>query len=236
MADCAHRDSAPEVVPCHACGAGLCDACRRQVRGAVYCEDCLAAGLGATRRPVEGPVPRGTVDVAPPKLPNPTLAAFAGVIPGVGACYNGQYQKGVLHVLMFPMLIGMIDAEDIFGFLVPVYFLYLVLDAYKTAVARLRHEPLPDYLGLRSLFGSAEQPISAAFGADLTETRDAAAETTAARPPLAAVVLIVLGVVLLFGNLGWFPRRSIGTFWPLVLVVIGIQQGRRRLRAHKAGS
>jgi hypothetical protein len=51
------------------------------------------------------------------------------------------------------------------------------------------------------------------------------------RPPLVAIGLIVLGALLLFGNLGWLPSRLFGTFWPVILIVIGIMQGRRRLQA-----
>ena len=168
-----------------------------------------------------------------PRVPNPTLAAFLGFIPGVGAAYNGQYQKGVLHVLMLPMLVSMVDADEIFGFLIPVYIGYMVVDAYKTALARVRREPPPDYLGLRNLLGSAERPISAAFGLDTAEVKVEAAEPDAGRPPLAAIVLIVLGAVLLFGNMGWIPRRPVATFWPVILIVVGFVQGRRRLRLHQ---
>jgi hypothetical protein len=165
-----------------------------------------------------------------PRPPNPTLAAFLGFFPGVGAAYNGQYEKGVLHVLMFPMIVGMIHADGIFGLLMPVYIGYMVVDAYKTALARVKGERPPDYLRLGELLGSSDKPLSAAFGLDTGE-RTAVAD--AGRPPLGAIVLIVLGTLLLLANMDWVPRRPFQTFWPLVLVVIGIVQGRRRLRAHQ---
>jgi hypothetical protein len=167
-----------------------------------------------------------------PRKPNPTVAAFLGFLPGVGAAYNGQYEKGVLHVLMLPMLVGMIEADEIFAFLMPAYIAYMVVDAYKTAAARTRNEPSPDYLRLRELLGSADKPLSAAFGLDTGE-RVAVDPADDARLPMGAIVLIVLGTLLLFANMGWIPRRPFGTFWPLILVVVGVVQGRRRLRAHQ---
>ena len=39
--------------------------------------------------------------VASASAPNPGLAALLGLIPGVGAMYNGQYAKGVIHLIVF---------------------------------------------------------------------------------------------------------------------------------------
>ena len=83
---------------------------------------------------------------------HPTLAAFLGFIPGVGAFYNGQYQKGVVHVLMFPALIMLTDREGIFGILIPFYFFYMAWDAYMTARSKVTGEAVPDPLGINNLF------------------------------------------------------------------------------------
>ena len=39
---------------------------------------------------------------------------------------------------------------------------------------------------------------------------------------LAGTVLVVLGALLLAGNMGWAPWLSWNLFWPAVLVVVGI--------------
>ena len=230
MSDCSFHPDRAAVAECVACARPVCEVCRREVRAASYCEECLAARL-ATPAAVPSPGRHRSFRLTGSPLPNPTLAAFFGVIPGVGACYNAQYEKALLHVLMLPMLVAMAESEDIFGFLIPVYLGYMIVDAYKTAIARVQGLSAPDYLGLRTLFGSSEKPISAAFGLDTAGGAAAPAGTESGAPPMGAIVLIVLGVVLLFGNLGWIPRQPFGTYWPLVVVVIGLLQGRRRLRA-----
>ena len=45
------------------------------------------------------------------------------------------------------------------------------------------------------------------------------------RPNVPALILIVLGIVFLLNNLGWWDvnlARLIHTWWPLVLIVVGI--------------
>ena len=37
--------------------------------------------------------------------PNPAAAAVLGLIPGVGAMYNGQFIKGFIHVVIFAVLV-----------------------------------------------------------------------------------------------------------------------------------
>ena len=49
--------------------------------------------------------------------PNPALATMLGFIPGVGAMYNGQFVKAMIHVLVFVILIAITDQHDFFGIL-----------------------------------------------------------------------------------------------------------------------
>ena len=61
--------------------------CTREVRGALYCEACLAGMVAAAPGPATGqPVVKPDV--------NPGLARVLGFIPGLGAVYNGEYIKG----------------------------------------------------------------------------------------------------------------------------------------------
>ena len=79
-----------------------------------------------------------------------------GLIPGVGAMYNGQFVKGLVHVLIFAVLVSMTsavhgDLDIFFGLLIPAWIFYQAFEAYHTARARRDGEPLPDPLGLNEL-------------------------------------------------------------------------------------
>jgi TM2 domain-containing membrane protein YozV len=86
-----------------------------------------------------------------PGAPNPTLAAVLGVIPGVGAMYNGQFLKGLAHVMIFAVLVSAAHIFGIFLLLIAGWVCYQVFDAYHTAKARRDGEPLPDPLGLNDI-------------------------------------------------------------------------------------
>src|ERR1700761_4860183 len=112
--NCANHVDVPAVAYCRTCGKPLCSACSRDVRGVIYCEECLASHLsGNVPPPGSTAVPPG---VEPPAgTPSPTLAAVLGLIPGVGAMYNGEFAKGFIHVLIFATLIWMTDhVNDLF--------------------------------------------------------------------------------------------------------------------------
>ena len=40
---------------------------------------------------------------------SPGLAFVLGLIPGVGAIYNGQYAKGLVHVIIIGLIISMLS-------------------------------------------------------------------------------------------------------------------------------
>ena len=83
--------------------------------------------------------------------PNPGLATLLGFIPGVGAMYNGQFVKALVHVLVFVVLIGIAGDHPIFGLFIAAWVLYQVFDANQTAMARRDGLPLPDPFGLNEL-------------------------------------------------------------------------------------
>ena len=90
--------------------------------------------------------------VAPPAgAPSPGLAAFLGLIPGVGAMYNGQFVKGLIHVMIFAVLVSAAHVYGIFGLLIAGWIFYQSFEAYHTAKARRDGEPLPDPLGLNDV-------------------------------------------------------------------------------------
>jgi TM2 domain-containing membrane protein YozV len=86
-----------------------------------------------------------------PLAPNPALAAVLGLIPGVGAMYNGQFFKGLIHVVVFAVLISITDHYGIFGIFIAAWVFYQSFEAYHTARARRDGLPLPDPLGLNEV-------------------------------------------------------------------------------------
>src|ERR1035441_10446335 len=85
--NCANHADVPAVAFCRTCGKPLCSSCARDIRGVIYCEECLASQLsGAMPPPGTTAVPPGAPPVA--GLGNPRLAALLGFIPGVGAKYG----------------------------------------------------------------------------------------------------------------------------------------------------
>jgi TM2 domain-containing membrane protein YozV len=87
----------------------------------------------------------------PPAGPNPGLAALLGFIPGVGAMYNGQYAKGVVHLIVFAILVSLAHENGIFVLFVFGWIFYQVFEAHQTAKARLDGTPLPNPFGLNDL-------------------------------------------------------------------------------------
>ena len=83
--------------------------------------------------------------------PSPGLAALLGFIPGVGAMYNGQFVKGMVHVVIFAVLVSAAHVYGVFGLFIAAWIFYQVFEAYQTAKARRDGDPLPDPLGLNEV-------------------------------------------------------------------------------------
>jgi len=142
--DCVNHIGVPATAYCQNCGQALCSKCARTaLAGQVLCEPCWMAWK-TYQMPFGVPSPSG---------PNPAAAAVLGLIPGVGAMYNGQFVKGFIHVAVFAVLVtgasefhGPIDT--IFGLFIPAWILYQSFEAYHTAKALRDGQPLPDPFGL----------------------------------------------------------------------------------------
>ena len=86
-----------------------------------------------------------------PGSPNPGLAFLLGFVPGVGAMYNGQYAKGVVHLIVFAILVSLADQNAIFGLFVAAWIFYQAFEAYHTARARRDGTPIPNPFGLNDV-------------------------------------------------------------------------------------
>jgi hypothetical protein len=84
--------------------------------------------------------------------PSPVLAGILGFIPGVGAMYNGQFAKGIVHLAIFAVLVSLSDnVNGIFSLFVAGWIFYMVFEAYHTAVARRDGLPLPNAFGFNDI-------------------------------------------------------------------------------------
>ncbi len=216
--NCAVHSDLDAVGYCRNCGKAMCSTCVRPVRDVLYCEDCLAGIVGIPApTPVATP-PAGSpyqmpASSLPPGSPSqarssPLLAFFLGFLPGMGAFYNEQYGKGMIHLAIFLVLfITGIDgsmsggAEAALWICVAGLWVYMPIEAYRTAKARQTGETVSDPLD------------------SFTKER-----------PIGPMLLIGAGVLLLLHNFDWFPWYRISQFfWPAVLIGAGVLMMRNRL-------
>jgi TM2 domain-containing membrane protein YozV len=197
---------------CRNCGKAMCAVCVRPVRDVLYCEDCLATVLGHSgaapnlAAPIAG-VPAASVAVAPGHGRNPGLAFVLGFLfPGLGAVYNGQYNKALIHIVVFATLILCLSSDmdggmkAVLGILLGGFVFYMGFDAMRTAQAYGRGEVSVDPLQA----WSKERPIG-------------------------PIILIVAGGLFLLNNFDLLPFYRIEKFWPLILIAVGILMFRNRL-------
>ena len=187
--NCTVHTETPAVAYCRTCGKALCAACKRDVRGVIYCENCLAERLQDVMPPAGAPAPAAMpVGAVPPVVvpstgPNPALAAvLAALFPfGVGAVYCAQYVKGLAHMLIFAFLVwgassGGDGQSTVFGLGIAFFYFYQIVDAYRSAKALQVGQPAPDPFGLNRVLG-------------------AGGKSNLANVPTGALVLIALGEI-----------------------------------------
>ena len=95
--DCVNHTGVNATAYCQSCGKALCAGCvRKAAGGQILCEPCWTA-WHSYQQPFAAPT-LGS--------PSPAAAAVLGLIPGVGAMYNGQFIKGLVHVVIFAVLVS----------------------------------------------------------------------------------------------------------------------------------
>ena len=151
-----NQGDAPRVGFCQDCGKPLTRETMRTVGTGVFCEPCLTTRVGSTVPP-SGYTTVPPYSAIPPQPgttsdPSPVLAAILGLIPGVGAMYNGQFAKGIVHLAIFAVLVSLSDnVNGIFGLFVAGWVFYMSFEAYHTAVARRDGLPLPNAFGFNDI-------------------------------------------------------------------------------------
>lgn len=222
---CAVHSEVDATGYCRNCGKPMCATCVRPVKDVLYCEDCLAAILGhpsptasALGAPPAAPAqfapqtpygsPPASAIPAAPAGPNPVLAFFLGFLPGLGAFYNEQYGKGMIHLAIFLVLfiIGVNGsmsggAEAAIWICVGILYFYMPIDALRVAQAKRAGHVLSDPLD------------------SLSKGR-----------PVGPILLIGAGVLLLLNSFDWFPWYRISQFFfPAILIGVGLLMFRNRM-------
>ena len=211
---CAVHSDVDAVGYCRNCGKAMCSTCVRPVRDVLYCEDCLANVIGipgATPAVASNSALADTFAVPPPPAPprvggNPGVAFFLGLFPGLGAVYNGEYNKALIHIVVFAAIIVGLSSDPGDGgaltlsLLLAGFVFYMAFDAMRTTRAKSLGEPTADPL-----------------------------ESWSKNRPVGPIILIALGALFLLNNFDWFPFHFIWRLWPLILIGVGILLFRNRL-------
>jgi hypothetical protein len=134
------------------------------------------------------------------KEKNPSLAAFLGIFPGMGAIYNGNIIKGITYMLIFTILIVLTDnAQDpdavVFGFMIAGFFIFQIIDSYNEA-SKINRNILAE-----------ENPAS--YKEDLSL--------------FSAITVLLIGIIFQLANFDLITYRQVTRLWPLVLIIFGIK-------------
>jgi hypothetical protein len=212
--NCANHPDQPANAFCRNCGKPLCTACQRPAQGTIFCEEHQPVPQPETAMPYTAayPPPPGASPYMPGPNPyspganvSPGLAFLLGLIPGVGAVYNGQYAKGLIHAIILGFLISVASSgaagglEPLIGMLTGLWFFYMAFEAYHTASRRVRGEPVDEF---SSIFPVSRGNAGKGF-------------------PVGPVLLIFIGVIFLLNTLELVRLYEILRFWPVFLIALG---------------
>jgi hypothetical protein len=193
-----HADVQSEVF-CTQCGRALCKDCIRQVRESVYCESCLEASVRPDAKPEsKSPGPK-TQSIGGD---NPETAFVLGLIPGVGAIYNGEYFKAAVHVLIFGLLTNLGAA-----LLAVAFYFYMPFEAYYTAKKRkLSAKGIEVVTPIDRFYEQMQEHTGQIRNRELW----------------GGIGLIVLGSLYLMITFDVISFEGARRFWPAVLIVAGV--------------
>jgi hypothetical protein len=208
--NCINHPDVPAIAYCRACGKALCEECRRTADGTIYCAEHAPAPTAAapdvgspyTAPPYAAPAAAGP---PPDAGTSPGLAFLLGLIPGVGAIYNGQYVKGLIHVVILGILISIVSSDEasgnlepLFGMMIAVWVFYMAFEAYHTAKKRQAGLPVDEFSSIVPRRGQ-----TSSF-------------------PLAPVLLIAFGVLFLLNSLDIVRFTQLLRYWPIALIALGV--------------
>lgn len=121
---------------------------------------------------------------------------------GVGALYNEQKQKALLHFLIpFGMIVALARGGSgvVFGLGLAAFYFYQIFDNIQSAKAI-------NAAGSTARSVSPERPESAPSGSIFW-----------------GLFLIVLGVILILANFEIIAYHTLGNYWPVAVIIIGLK-------------
>jgi TM2 domain-containing membrane protein YozV len=226
--NCANHPETTAVAFCRECGKPMCQECQRPALGSIYCAEHLPAAAGAAPHPPPRPAPEPgryagssysaadatTAPIASPYTApapppgsqshsHPGLALMLGFIPGVGAIYNGQYAKGLIHAVIFGLLVSLASSshtrfEPLLGILIAIWVFYMAFEAYHTANKHRHGIQVEEFSSLIDVRGGS------------------------GRFPAGAVLLIGLGFILLLDTTDIISMEQLERYWPVGLILFGL--------------
>ena len=126
---CFYHTSSPARVQCTNCTRALCPGCDHRIKGYPYCQDCIVLGIESLSRHYN----YGGKSKSKAKA---RLAALCALLPGLGAVYNRQNVKAVVH---FVGTVGLFQLTKlhifpgVFALAGMAFYLHSIMDAYRTA-------------------------------------------------------------------------------------------------------
>lgn len=138
----------------------------------------------------------------PRSVKSPALAGILSfMLPfGVGALYNEQKTKALTQFLVFFGLVYALSKGGngvVFGLALAAFYFYQAIDNIQSA--------------------------KTASGAAVAAEAAAAPEAGESGSIFWGIVLIALGVILILANFEIIPYRTLGDYWPVAAIVVGLK-------------
>ncbi|HKP70041.1 MAG TPA: DUF5668 domain-containing protein [Pyrinomonadaceae bacterium] len=192
--NCAYHVQNVANVQCNGCGKPLCPTCDHRIKGFPYCQDCIVLGVDLLRQ-------QNHTNHVPfvKKRTSPFVATILSMMcPGLGAAYNGQTVKALVHFLVF---VGLFQLASVTGMVMFAFgsigmWFFAALDAWRTA-----------------------HTIRSGLTPDMAE--DILVKRFSGNPKLWGIVLTVLGALFLLQRFD-LMRGLVRGLVPLMLIGLGI--------------
>lgn len=187
---CSYHTSNRARVHCSVCARALCPACDHRIKGYPYCEDCIVTGIQSlSSRPADKSAGKGRA----------RLAALLALLPGMGAVYNRQNLKAVVHFIAVVGLFqfaGLNVVPAVFTLAGIVVYIYSIIDSYRTA----------------QLIAQGESPAA---------NEEQFKRSLARHAPAIGLVLIFVGAVIVARTIWLVSFATMARIFPVFLIILG---------------